>query len=265
MWDTSKEVRSYEPFDDPNLTKTACNSLTDLVLTFLPWFMLKNLQMEFHTKLALSVLMGLSVFAMVACIVKTVELRVLGTRNDFTYDSFRFIIWLTIENYVVIIAASIPTLRPLAMRFCKSRAASRLNVAALKCSSKDDSEPPSYESGYSWTSRPNPVRLHSTRQIEHTGRWELEPPYIHPKQRKPPPPGTIRKTISIRIRSESDCDDLELASVGVGVRTHICAGGRGRDLTAPDDAWQSASASGRQRSSSRPRHEDIDDVDLERQ
>ena len=227
--------------------------------------MLKDLQMEFHTKLALSVLMGFSIFAMIACIVKSIELKVLGSRNDFTYNSSRFIIWLTVENYVVIIAASIPTLRPLVLRFCKWRAARRLNVGALHCSSKDNSDSPAYNSGYSWTSRPNPVRLHSTRQVEHTGGWVLEPPYIHPKQRKPPPPGTIRKTISIRIRSESDCDDIELASLGVGVHTHVCAGGRGREVSARADGWQTASTTGRPRSTSRTRRDHADDVDLERQ
>ena len=218
--------------------------------------MLKDLKMELKTKLALSILMGASILAMIACIVKTVELKVLASRNDFTYNSYMFIIWLTVENYVVIIAASIPTLRPLVLKFCKWRARTNLG-----CSSRENSSPPPYESALSWSSRPNPVRLHSTRQGD---KWEVKPPYIHPKQRKPPPPGTIRKTISIYVRSESECDDIELANFGVGVHTHICGGGSSRDTTAQDDGWMT-STPGRPRSRSRPRSNDADAVDLERQ
>jgi hypothetical protein len=77
--------------------------------------------------------------AFVASIIKTVTLGNLGKRSDFTCTSLTpppvqiyqinvalfsdftvaFIIWFTIENYVVIIAASIPSLRPLLLHVKK--------------------------------------------------------------------------------------------------------------------------------------------------
>jgi len=57
--------------------------------------------------------MGLGIFAMVGSVVKTVLLKSVGNQGDYTYNTSFLIIWWTIELYLVIIAASIPTLKPL--------------------------------------------------------------------------------------------------------------------------------------------------------
>jgi hypothetical protein len=221
--------------------------------------MLKDLQMELKTKVALSVLMGLSAFAMVACIVKTIQFKVLATRDDFTYTVSSFVIWFTVENYVVIIAASIPTLRPLILKIMKMHA----NRRSRSSSAQNPSLPPCTH-GQSWITRPNPVRLHSTRKsIE---RWDVEPPYIHQKPKKPPPPGTIRKTVSIYISSESDCENMEFQNLGVGVHTRISAGGRSRNTTAEDEGWRITRTSRGSRPAPGIKADDVGvDVDLERQ
>lgn len=69
--------------------------------------------MRIRLKLCLGLLLGLSIFAAVACIIKTVNIRVLGQSGDFSYDVVPFVIWYMVENNVVIVAASIPTIRPL--------------------------------------------------------------------------------------------------------------------------------------------------------
>jgi hypothetical protein len=50
--------------------------------------------------------------AAAAAIIKTIELQNL-TSSDFTYDATNLSYWLMTENYVIIIAACVPTLRPL--------------------------------------------------------------------------------------------------------------------------------------------------------
>ena len=50
--------------------------------------------------------------ATIASIVKTVELKNL-VASDFTWSSVNLVYWFTTENYTIIIAACIPTLRPL--------------------------------------------------------------------------------------------------------------------------------------------------------
>ena len=211
----------------------AWNSTSDLVLTVLPITILKNLDMELRTKVALCILMGLSFFAMIACIVKTVELRALGDRQDFTHHTANFVIWFTIEQYIVIIAASVPTIRPLALRPShkwKNRTPSGSAHASRRATGRP--EPPSPLGGndqdssndLSWSSAspPHPVRLVNAPELEDcAGKFEIESPYVHPSPQSPPLPGTIRKTISVVIKCESVDENLDHTR---GVCTTISAG-----------------------------------------
>ena len=104
-----------------DLHPAAWNSTTDLALTLLPILILKSLNMKTSTRAALGVVMGMSVFAMIAAIVKTIELQYIGERDDFTWDTVIFVIWFSVENYVVIISASVPTIRPLILWIWKKK------------------------------------------------------------------------------------------------------------------------------------------------
>lgn len=175
--------------------------------------------------------MGLSFFAMIACIVKTVELRALGDRIDFTYHTSNFVIWFTIEEYIVIIAASVPTIRPLALRISQ-RWKNRTPKGTAQRSSRPvrrgeprpsgDEEHDTNDLSWSSTSPPNPVRLINAPEVlDGAGKIEVEDPYVHPSPKSPPPPGTIRKTISVVIMNESMDQDLNQSP---GVCTTVSAG-----------------------------------------
>jgi hypothetical protein len=160
--------------------------------------------MERRTRIALCIVMGLSFGAMIACIVKTIELKALGDRVDFTYNTIGFVIWFTIEQYIVIIAASIPTIRPLALRLTR-KSRSRNSRNSYRSSPRRPSQTPGQDStDVSWsnTTPLNPVRL-LTPVRDHAATINLEEPYIHSSPQSPPPPGCIRKTVSIIIESES--------------------------------------------------------------
>jgi hypothetical protein len=107
----------------PSASKTvsAFNAATDLLLTILPFLILRKLKMARSTKIVLSILLGMSVLTMAACILKTIELYHLSKSKDLTYDTARFIIWLALERYIAIIAVSIPTIRPLALYVLRDR------------------------------------------------------------------------------------------------------------------------------------------------
>lgn len=78
--------------------------------------MVWNLQLTRRVKIGLGILLSLSIFAAVASIVKTVELKSIGAGGDITHNLVPFVIWFTVENNVVIAAASVPTIRPLFVR-----------------------------------------------------------------------------------------------------------------------------------------------------
>ena len=225
----------------------AWNSTADLVLTLLPVMILKDLNMEVRTKIVLCVVMGMSIFAMVACIVKTVELRALGDKEDFTYNTARFVIWFTIEQYVVIIAASIPTIRPLALKVSqkwKNRTPIGGSVDSIGLQRRTPRVPcpidvPDGSNDLSWSdaSPLHPIRLSTPSFDNLVGRVEVEPPYVHPSPETAPPLGTIRKTISVVIRWASTDENITQTQ---GVQTTISAGPITPEpgiVTPKDNAW----------------------------
>ena len=68
--------------------------------------------MERKVKFYLLGLLSLGIFATAASIVKTIELKTL-TSSDITWDACDLAYWAMTEDYVIIIAACIPTLKPL--------------------------------------------------------------------------------------------------------------------------------------------------------
>ncbi|KAN0105931.1 hypothetical protein V8E51_008807 [Hyaloscypha variabilis] len=89
----------------------ACNSITDLTLTCMSISLCWTLPLKFHIKLGISLLLGFSGFAFIAAVVKTIELKHLGDRLDFTFNTIDLLLWCTIENTIVIVAGSAPLLR----------------------------------------------------------------------------------------------------------------------------------------------------------
>ena len=57
--------------------------------------------------------MGLGVFAFICAVIKTSKLPELNARGDITFITVSLWIWTANETNVIILAASIPTLRPL--------------------------------------------------------------------------------------------------------------------------------------------------------
>lgn len=56
--------------------------------------------------------MSLGIIATAAATIKTVELKNLST-PDFTYNATNLVYWFITENWIIIIAACVPTLSPL--------------------------------------------------------------------------------------------------------------------------------------------------------
>jgi len=95
---------------------TGFNGATDLFLTCLPATMLWSLHINRNLKLGLCALLGLSLFAFVAVIMKIVKLQALSERGDYTYNTVELFVWVITEGSLVDIAASAPLIRPLFRR-----------------------------------------------------------------------------------------------------------------------------------------------------
>lgn len=68
--------------------------------------------MKLKLKFGLAAIMGLGLIAVFASIIKTVELKNLAT-PDFTHNATDLVYWYITENWLIVIAACIPTLGPL--------------------------------------------------------------------------------------------------------------------------------------------------------
>ncbi|PBP22598.1 integral membrane protein [Diplocarpon rosae] len=93
---------------------SAVNALADLVLAFLPVIIVSRLQMNPRTKLTVSIILSMGIFACVAVIVRIPYIKILvENADDFLYSSIDVVIWSGIELGLAITAANLATLRPL--------------------------------------------------------------------------------------------------------------------------------------------------------
>ncbi|KAM3427939.1 hypothetical protein MY4824_009127 [Beauveria thailandica] len=98
---------------DAGFFQGSYGSAVDLTLAAFPASLFWNLRMSLKQRISLSVMMGFGVFAMAASIFKTVELQAITNTENVTYEMAKLAIGWTLEANFVLIAASIPTLRPI--------------------------------------------------------------------------------------------------------------------------------------------------------
>ena len=95
---------------------SAIDIATDLLCAAIPVLVIHRLQMTFRTKVALCVLMGLGVLTAGCAVAKAITLRGVS-RDDYTFGFTEPATWAAVEQFVGIIIASIPALRPLLSSF----------------------------------------------------------------------------------------------------------------------------------------------------
>ncbi|KAL4898868.1 hypothetical protein BDW74DRAFT_189871 [Aspergillus multicolor] len=91
----------------------AASAFTDLILAVYPLFTIKDLQMALKVKIGLGFVLSLGLVAMVAAIIKATHLPDMTSYEDYTWDTVQLTIWVSLEQYIIILAACIPALTPL--------------------------------------------------------------------------------------------------------------------------------------------------------
>ncbi|KAM0563044.1 hypothetical protein ACHAPJ_001888 [Fusarium lateritium] len=110
----------------------AYSAATDFILALLPWAMLWNLNMKNKEKFGVAVAMSLGVFAGAIAVIKCTKLKANATSVDPTFDVGELLLTACAENALIIMAACIPTLRPMLRKVFPSTAKSSENSHRLK-------------------------------------------------------------------------------------------------------------------------------------
>ncbi|KAL4777259.1 hypothetical protein BDW60DRAFT_520 [Aspergillus nidulans var. acristatus] len=115
LWNSSGEGHCWDPTVQRNYAffQGSFSAFSDLVLAVYPLTTIYGLQMALKVKIGLGCVLSLGVIAMIAAIVKTINLASLSARADYPWDTVDLTIWIAIEQYLIILAACIPTLTPL--------------------------------------------------------------------------------------------------------------------------------------------------------
>ncbi|KAL2856460.1 hypothetical protein BJY01DRAFT_242797 [Aspergillus pseudoustus] len=115
LWDSSIEGKCWDPVvqRDYAFFQGSISAFSDLVLAVYPLFTISRLQMALRLKIGLGILLSLGIIAMTAAIIKTINLSCLSARADYPWVTVDLVVWIAIEQYLIIIAACIPTLTPL--------------------------------------------------------------------------------------------------------------------------------------------------------
>ncbi|KAM5363444.1 hypothetical protein ACJZ2D_012011 [Fusarium nematophilum] len=89
----------------------AYSAAADFALALLPWRLVWHLQMRTKEKVGVGIAMSMGIFAGVASIIKTYELR--NLYSGTLYDTISLMYWGPIETAAIMVASSIPVLRVL--------------------------------------------------------------------------------------------------------------------------------------------------------
>ncbi|KUM61537.1 hypothetical protein ACN42_g5580 [Penicillium freii] len=92
-------------------SQAAFNAFNDLALAIFPAYIFWHVQLAFKMKIAIISVMGAGIFAAAATLVKCILLKNLPAHADITWSWADITMWYTIEMYIIIICASLPTLR----------------------------------------------------------------------------------------------------------------------------------------------------------
>ncbi|KPI38198.1 uncharacterized protein AB675_1111 [Cyphellophora attinorum] len=99
------------------LANAGTNIFTDLLAYLLPMKLVKNLQIPRKQKIAVGVMLCLGLFACVSSIIRISFIPVMLTSDDPTFVIAPPFYWSVIEANIGVLAASIPSFKPLAKRF----------------------------------------------------------------------------------------------------------------------------------------------------
>ncbi|QDS74399.1 hypothetical protein FKW77_005651 [Venturia effusa] len=115
LWYKSMPGTCWDPkiLNDFSYWLCAYTTFTDIVLAVVPVVAFWKLQMKTSTKVGLCVLMSMTMLSAIVTIIKGTHLPLFTDAKDPLYNPVPLVLWGLVEQNVVIMAACVPTLRPL--------------------------------------------------------------------------------------------------------------------------------------------------------
>ncbi|GAD96327.1 hypothetical protein NFIA_027900 [Paecilomyces variotii No. 5] len=116
-WDTSITQKKCVNINAFYLANAATNITTDLLTYGLPWNTVRKLQMPRKQKVAVGVMLCLGLLACVSSIIRITYIPRMLSSPDATYVISNAMYWSVIETNIGILAASIPSMKVVAVTF----------------------------------------------------------------------------------------------------------------------------------------------------
>ncbi|GKZ62179.1 hypothetical protein AnigIFM49718_009257 [Aspergillus niger] len=115
LWDAHVGTACWNPNVERIYGYVQCsiNTASDLFLAVFPTYTFWSLSLKLRVKISLVVLMGFGLVAMVASVMRIVNLGSVAERGDQTAATVKLTRWALAECYLVIVTASMPCIRSL--------------------------------------------------------------------------------------------------------------------------------------------------------
>ncbi|KAI1839595.1 hypothetical protein JX266_014196 [Neoarthrinium moseri] len=133
LWDSSVTQDCWPQSVQINIAyaHTTFNGVTDLFLTIFPTVKIWNLQMALRLKVGLMLLLGTSLLAFVAVVMKIIYISALARDGDITFTTVPMYTWIVVEGALVALSASIPSIRPLVKQAFRKKGSSKLSAYVM--------------------------------------------------------------------------------------------------------------------------------------
>ncbi|KAI9148761.1 putative integral membrane protein [Paramyrothecium foliicola] len=109
-----------------NIFTSSWNTAVDFVLALMPIRLVWGLKLNVRQRIGIIVLLGVGVFSGVCSAIKTTQLASLTERSDLTWETYSLFLWVSSELFVIVLCASIATLKPLYDRFFGKKSGSTI-------------------------------------------------------------------------------------------------------------------------------------------
>jgi hypothetical protein len=100
-----------------NIFASSHNTFVDFVLALMPIRIVWGLKLNLRQRLGVVALLSVGIVSGICSAIKTAQLASLTVRSDLTWETYSLFLWVSSEIFLIVLCASVATLKPLYDRF----------------------------------------------------------------------------------------------------------------------------------------------------